>query len=255
MAKQISFLKFTGKLGDVVGYKFNNKYFVRKQADFSEIDRANSPNYKRARKINSEFSMTVKDSKLFRITFRDIIEKIDSHNFHGNLNGKFITMLIKDTVNEMGKRRAFHSDFEEIHHMEIGEKNKFSNAFIGDIDFNMDEDEGVYKISFKNVHFSKYLYTSKVTNSCRLMVSLAKIDFEKEDFSVDMAFSEFLPIKNQENSTFHHEDEFANFELELKLNPKVEGKLFAILGIEYSSLINGYRDFTYGHCGMIKSRF
>lgn len=256
MAKQISFIKFTGKIGDVVGYKFNNEYLIRKQPDFSGIDRANAPSYQHTRKLNAEFANTAKDSKLFRMAFIDVFDKIGCKNLHGKLNGKFLQMLKKDTVNEVGNRRAHHSDFSELHRMELAEKNaQFFNAFIGDIDFKMDEDTGIYKIRFGDVHFSKRLYTSKTTNSCRLMASVAKIDFMEEKYSVDFTYSEFLPLKKPSNSEIYKQNEHANFDLELKINPEVKGKLFAILGIEYSSVVNGFRQLTYGHSGMVLTNF
>lgn len=256
MAKQNSFLKFTGIVGDVVGYKFNNEYFIRKRPDFSEVDRANSPKYHHSRKINTEFGMTAKDSKLFRMAFIDVFDKIGCNNLHGKLNGKFIKSLKKDKVNEVGNRRAFHSDFSELHHLELGDKNaKFSNAFIGKYEFNMDAETGSCKIGFKDVHFSNSIYTSKTTNSCRLMASVAKIDFENEKYSVDFTYSEYLPLENKSNSEVYKENEHANFDLELNLNPEVKGKLLVILGLEYSSLRNGYRQLTYGHSGMVISKF
>lgn len=256
MAKQISFIKFRGKIGDVVGYKFNNEYLIRKQADFSELDRANSPSYKHTRKLNTEFANTSKDSKLFRMAFVDIFDNIGCNNIHGKLNGKFLQMLKKDTINEVGNRRAFNSDFSELHRMELAKKNaKFFNAFLGNIDFKKDEDTGDYKFSFGNIHFSDRLYTTKSTNSCRLMASVAKIDFMEEKYSADFTCSEYLSLKKQQNTKFYNQNDHTNIDLELKINPEVKGILFAILGIEYSRIVNGFRQLTYGNSGMVITNF
>ncbi len=256
MAKQISFMKYTGKLGDTVGYKYNGEYLIRKLPVFSAEARANSPRYSQARKLNTEFANTVKDSKLFRVTFIDILDKIGCKNLHGKLNGKFLQMLKKDTINEVGNRRAYNSDFSELNRLELAEKGcSFSNAFIGNIDYHFNEEIGSYYISFRDVHFSKSKNTTKNTNSCRLMASVAKIDFEEQTYSVDFAYSEYLALESKSSIRAMNENNQVNFDLEFNLNQEVKGKLFVILGIEYSYVRNGYRQVMYGHSGMVISRF
>lgn len=256
MAKQISFMKYTGRLGDTVGYKYNGEYLVRTRPKFSDEARANSPRYSQTRKLNTEFANTVKDSKFFRMAFIDILDKIGCKNLHGKLNGKFLQLLKRDHINEVGSRRAHYSDFFELHHLELAEEgSSFSNTFIGKIEYHFNEDNGSYKISFTDVHFSKSMATSKNTNSCRLMASVAKIDFKEEKYSVDVAYSEYLALNNKTVFRVINENDQANIDLELSLDPTVQGKLFLILGIEYSSLINGYRQLTYGNSGMLITRY
>lgn len=250
MAKYTSLFTLRGKVGDLVFYKLKGEKLVRSVPKIEKHVFKNSPNYERTRKLNAEFSYAAKDSKLFRKAFEDILMVIDDRSLHSKLNGTFMKLSKFDLKNELGERRAYNSNFECLNKQEIHARYKFSRVYTGKYSTEFNRETGICKIQFQGLNFNQTMDTSKVTNSCRLLASIAKIDFANGSYVNDFTLSEFIPLKKNHH-TIEANRQVSNIELTLNLDPQHQGTLFVIIGVEFSVLENGYRSKTYGHCAVL----
>src|SRR5688572_18963861 len=89
MARQEGIFNFRGKLGNVVGVKTKNGYFVRSLPDVPPEERASSPAYEPCRKSSGRFGENSTFGTYVRHTLADYLEFMAD----GGLNNRLLSMI------------------------------------------------------------------------------------------------------------------------------------------------------------------
>ncbi|RZK42854.1 MAG: hypothetical protein EOO90_05890 [Pedobacter sp.] len=106
MAKQESFIKLKGKVGDLSFFKTKNGYQARVKGGPSAERIKNDPAYQRTRENNAEFATVSSTAKIIRDVLRPMILQTSDSKMATRLNSRLFRMIKADAVNLRGERKV-----------------------------------------------------------------------------------------------------------------------------------------------------
>jgi hypothetical protein len=104
MARQSSFLKLEGTIGDVTFYKGANGSFARQKGGISKSRILNDPNFQRTRENLAEFARAAGASQLLKNAFREITLRSRDLRTHNRLYALAMKVIKSDIVSPRGER-------------------------------------------------------------------------------------------------------------------------------------------------------
>ena len=104
MARQSSFLKLEGTIGDVTFYKGANGSFARQKGGISKSRILNDPNFQRTRENLAEFAKAAAASQLLKNAFREITLRSKDLRTHNSLIALAMKVIKSDLVSPRGER-------------------------------------------------------------------------------------------------------------------------------------------------------
>jgi hypothetical protein len=104
MARQSSFIKLEGTIGDVTFYKGANGSFARQKGGVSKSRILNDPKFQRTRENLAEFARAASSSQLLKNAFREIILRSKDLRTHNRLYALAMRVIKSDLVNARGER-------------------------------------------------------------------------------------------------------------------------------------------------------
>lgn len=247
MARQDSNHPFVGRIGDLIYYKRNGKYFVRKAGSPSKEKIKTAPEFEKTRKLNREFGGCVKVGHDLRVALTTLLPDHSDNEITGRLVGLF-SKVIKKGKGECGMRMI-----EVVKNREIIK------------DFQFDKSLSFDKMFTEQLHFE----TSTTRNEVALTVNAfdPSVSFGKTSgithfrlFLAVVAFSDFKYDKRARSykpvNTSIHESFGVSFSSNISLKEKSKGisitallsvqkpipvsvGIIAIVGIEFCKEENG----------------
>jgi hypothetical protein len=104
MARQSSFLKLEGTIGDVTFYKGANGSFARQKGGVNKSRILNDPNFQRTRENLAEFAKAAAASQLLKNAFREITLRSRDLRTHNRLYALAMKVIKTDIVSVRGER-------------------------------------------------------------------------------------------------------------------------------------------------------
>ncbi|MCG2611609.1 hypothetical protein LZZ90_08830 [Flavobacterium sp. SM15] len=106
MAKQNGFLKIEGTLDNLIFYKRDGTYYVRKKGGISKERIHHEPNFIRTRENNSEFGSCGSSGKMLRQALGTLIIRAKDSQLHSRLLSVLLQIKNCDTLSVRGKRNV-----------------------------------------------------------------------------------------------------------------------------------------------------
>ena len=104
MAKQVGIFKFTGKLGNQVGYKLGDVYVTRTNGKLDLVMMRTAPQYEETRKNQSLFAMASKAGQLFRYALINLTKGYTAHDYASNVVSLMLKTLKADSSQPKGQQ-------------------------------------------------------------------------------------------------------------------------------------------------------
>lgn len=110
MARQTSFIKLEGTMGDVTFYKGQNGSFARQKGGIDKAKILNDPNFQRVRENLAEFARAAAVSNILKGAFREIILRSKDLRTHNRLYTLAVKVVKSDLVSKRGQREFMLGD-------------------------------------------------------------------------------------------------------------------------------------------------
>jgi hypothetical protein len=229
MAKQSSFIKLEGTIGDVTFYKGQNGYNARQKGGVSRSRILNDDAFQRTRENLAEFARAANAGKLLKDAFRELTLKARDLRTHNRLYSQSLKVLKTDMLSDRGERKVENGDISLFEGFQFSNNSVLESTVLARFEVTNDDTE--VSVTFAPFDPKKYLsYPIGATDFRFFMVGTA-VEFHSGNFLNNITSTD--PIKIVAGDLLEP--------LILAL-PKITEigahRLFA-LGIEYLQDVNG----------------
>jgi hypothetical protein len=110
MARQVSFIKLKGRVGDLSFYKSGGEYLARTKGGVDGERIRTDPRFERTRENGREFQRSVKAGKLLRDAFSEHIFLTADRGMSGRLTSALSKVLKSDPESIRGERNVMNGE-------------------------------------------------------------------------------------------------------------------------------------------------
>lgn len=178
MAKQDSFIKLNGKVGDLSFFKSKDGYQVRTKGGVSADRIKNDPGYQRTRENNAEFTEVSGASKKIRDVLRSMILLTHDPKMATRLTSRVFKMIKADTVSLRGERKVLTASFELLKDFNFNEAAPLNNTLFVSAVATIDRATGVVELNVPEITPDIHLAKPKGATHFRLTAGAALISMD-----------------------------------------------------------------------------
>jgi len=230
MARQKGILKLEGTIAEYTFYKTAKGYFAREKGGVSSARIANDPNFRRTRENCSEFGRAGKAGKLFRTVFRELSVHSSDSSISNRLTKLMLKVIQADATNVRGQRNVIDGEAELLKNFEFNNLSQLNTTLLAPYTVTMNRVTGIMEIAFNSFIPETMIKAPEGATHYKLQTAGAAIDFENEDYEIDIATSN-EQIINAVNT--------APITLTTNVTAATTRPLFMLLGIEFFQEVNG----------------
>lgn len=230
MAKQKGIIKLEGTIGDITFVKTKDGYLAKQKTTVNGTRIATEPAFQRTRENNSEFASAGKAVKIFRKTFRLLIQNSKDHRVTSRLTKEMMKVIKADATSTRGKRNVVDGEAELLEGFDFNSNASLSNTLYIPHTATIDRSSGVLSIAIDSFVAEKDIVAPAGTTHFKLVSAGSEIDFEKGAFTTDYKASAILPLNS---------DTVASQTLLHNVTPNSTHPLFILLGIQFFQQVNG----------------
>jgi hypothetical protein len=150
MAKLDADFSFTGRMGNLSAYrrKGSKQIILRNAGGPSKKKIKNDPVFERQRRHSKEFSGCATGTKCIRKAIFPLL-RLCSGDFTGILNKMNRSLLVLDTINELGKRNIYFSKSPKLFEgFQLNDTNNFDSIVRNPLSYKMNKDTLSAEINF-----------------------------------------------------------------------------------------------------------
>lgn len=231
MAKQSSYIKLEGTIGDLSFYKNRDgNYLARRKGGVSKERLMNDPKFERTRENMKEFARAASAAKFLKNAFREIEIKSNGGKLHNRLYSLVMKVLKTDPVSERGERQFELGDLSILVGFEFSEVAVMERIFKKQL-FAVDTGDLV-SVTIPEMIPAKYLIYPKGSSHYRFSLIRAAVNFAQGTYQTEIATMEPLLIRK-----------ISDPQTILSLpRPAVEGEhYFFAVTLEFLTQVNGNR--------------
>lgn len=185
MAQQEGIIKFSGKLDDLVAYKLNGKWVIRKNGKVSKERYKKDKSFDLMRRTNKEFGGASTYAKEIRKPWRKYIMKCKDNTLHYRMNS-FILELIKAGSGQFGKRTInWDNIYEMMPSFIINKANPLSHYINNSGELNVNN--GTLSWTLTNIDISKAPPGSTHFQLLTLIDELPELSFSNSSDAYQMS--------------------------------------------------------------------
>ncbi|MGF1923756.1 MAG: hypothetical protein ACQUHE_06225 [Bacteroidia bacterium] len=196
MAKQESFIKLQGKVGDLSFFKTKNGYQARVKGGVSADRIKSDPAYQRTRENNAEFAAVSNAAKNIRDVLRPMILLMSDPKMTTRLSSRLFRMIKTDTEGIRGERRVNADSFRLLKDFNFNESAPLSNTLFANTVTTIDRASGSVELNIPEITPAVHLGKPKAATHFRLTAgaALVSLDQEMEASSLQLAQSGYEPV-------------------------------------------------------------
>jgi hypothetical protein len=193
MAKQESFIKLQGKVGDLSFFKTKKGYQARVKGGVSPDRIKSDPAYQRTRENNAEFTTVSSAAKNIRDVLRPLILSTSDPKMAARLSSRLFRMIKADTESMRGERQITANSFGLLRDFNFNESAPLSNALFIKVIPSIDRVTGVVALNVPEVIPQVHLGKPQAATHFRFTAgaALISLDQEMEDSSLQLALSDY----------------------------------------------------------------
>ncbi|PWE00628.1 hypothetical protein [Marinilabilia rubra] len=196
MARQESFLKLKGRVGDLTFYKSGGEYLARTKGGVDGDRIKNDPRFARTRENGQEFLRAVKSGKLLRDAFREQLYLAADRGMSGRLTSRFSKVVKSDSTSSRGERTVSAGDVSLLDGFEFNGNSNLENLFFGEYGVNFAE--GVAEVTIEA--FDPSLNIQKPDGATHAQFVMIAGSFDFDELNSAVANAESASIDLSENS-------------------------------------------------------
>lgn len=230
MAKQDSFIKLNGKVGDLSFFKSKDGYQVRTKGGVSADRIKNDPGFQRTRENNAEFAEVSGASKKIRDVLRSMILLTHDPKMSTRLTSRVFKMIKADTVSLRGERKVLIASFQLLKDFNFNEAAPLNNTLFVTTEVSIDRVTGLVELNVPEIMPDVHLAKPKGATHFRLTAGAALINMDDsiEQSVMLMASSPYQPITSA----------LAAQMLSNTLPANAQGAIMLVFGISFYQEVN-----------------
>lgn len=230
MAKQTSFVKLEGTMGDVTFVKTKDGYLAKQKTSMNGDRIANGDTFERTRENNAEFGRAANAVKLLRIAIKSILKGARDSSVTARLVKEMVKVVKADATSDRGLRNVTDGEIELLEGFEFN-----SNAHLGTIisaayTMSVDRVTGKLEINVPTLIPNADIIIPEGTTHFAIVSSGVEIDFENGVYTAASSDSGILPWDGNDAGP-------------VKLTNQVTANsthpLMLLLGIQFYQQVNG----------------
>ncbi|MBS9525707.1 hypothetical protein KI659_16935 [Litoribacter alkaliphilus] len=227
MARQSSFIKLEGTIGDVTFYKSKTGYKARQKGGVSRDRIMNDAQFERTRENIAEFTQAARAGKILKDAFREITLRARDIRTHNRIYSQALKVLKTDSFSNRGERKVENGDIS------LFEGFQFSNNSMMEATvycpYSIDNGDTSVDIQFGSFVPRKYLAFPSGSTHFKFFVVGVGVDFEQGESRTEMQITDAFPLDN---------DELPAFNVEVSKVVDMGNHQFYALGIEFLQEVN-----------------
>ncbi|GAB3654942.1 hypothetical protein GCM10028791_25900 [Echinicola sediminis] len=228
MARQSSFIKLEGTIGDVTFYKGKNGYKARQKGGVSKERILKDEKFRRTRENLAEFARAATAAKLLKRAFQEIVARARDTRTHNRLYRQTLKVLKSDLVSDRGERKVEEGDISLFTGFQFSSAAVFESLVFAD---HTTQDNGTQlTVTMQPFVPTRYLAKPEGATHFRMFLVAASANFLEQTKASKVASSTEYEIGEQE---------VADLELTVDKNQLTGGDHFYALGIEFFQQTNG----------------
>nr|WP_287938400.1 hypothetical protein [Algoriphagus sp.] len=196
MARQSSFLKLEGTIGDVTFYKGRTGFKARQKGGVSKNKILNDPRFRRTRENLQEFSRAANAAKFLKDAFRVIALKSSDGSLHNRLYSMATKVIYSDVQSNRGERKFELGNMQLMKGFQFSKQSTIENTIFKQPAIVDGPDQ--VTVSFPAMVPATFLRTLVNTTHYRISLIRASINFVEATYSADAVTSGELPISVEE---------------------------------------------------------
>jgi hypothetical protein len=228
MAKQTSFIKLEGTIGDVTFYKGRNGYHARQKGGVSKDRIMTEEKFRRTRENLAEFANAAQASKLLKDVFADITGKVRDARIHNRIYSKALKILRTDPVSNRGERVFQKGDINLLENFQFNFNSLLESTLYAK--YQAQSAGGQIQVQFQPFVTDRHVVQPTGATHCRIFLVAAGIDFESGTHDSLMTASSELELSP---------DPVSGLDLSIPNTAQLGTHRFYALGIEFMQLVNG----------------
>lgn len=192
MARQESIHPFVGRIGDLIYYKRNGKYFVRKAGSPSKEKIKNAPEFEKTRKLNCEFGGCANAGHDLRMALASLLPNHSDKDITARLNGLF-SKVIKKGKGEVGSRMIeIKKNRELLKDFQFNKAVSFDRVFYEPLKFVLHKEKKQIEVFVENIHGSSSFCKMSGASHFRLILTVLAFS----DLHYNKKAERYKPISN-----------------------------------------------------------
>ncbi|CAM3438659.1 hypothetical protein [Sphingobacterium prati] len=232
MARQVSLVKFEGKIGDLSFYKDKRGYQARMKGGPTKDQINSDPRFQRTKENGQEFGRAANASKKLREQLRELLSQGSDAAFANRLTGRLNRIVRADEVNGRGDRQVLSSNLGPLVGLECNLKAQLKDVFF--LKFRPAYDRATGDGSFTIPEMIAKNVIKGLNGATHVQVQLVATEFDAQNpeaDEVDIARSSYLDIGKSDVS--------APEVLSIQLVPQPGAAVLIMMGISYFQFVNG----------------
>lgn len=230
MAKLTGLLLLEGTLGGMSFYKTKHGYFVRQKGGVSKQKIKSSPAFARTRENIAEFSHAGQAIRLFRQVFKSALSLASDSRVTGRLMAAMMKVVQSDVIHRHGQRSVMDGDPQVLEGFDFNVAAPLNDTLLAPIRASIARQKGRMVVDIPALKPPLLIKAPQEATHYRFFATGAAIDFDSNTYDTSTAQSEYLPANVEQTNPV---------QLVMEVQPRSEGLLFVLLGIEFVEIING----------------
>jgi hypothetical protein len=229
MAKQNSYLKIKGRLGDLSFYKMQGEHLVREKSGVDGKRIATDPAYARTRENNAEFARAATAGKLLRTALRSVLLRVADNRVTARMSKEMLRVVKADKVSTRGARNVIDGEAELLEGFNFNSHCPLNTVLYAPYTAAIDRVAGTLQIDVPPFIPENAIASPTGATHFSLICSGAEVDFEGNQFNGDTLLAANLPIDHLTT---------AAISLTVNVTPASTKPLFLAFGIVFFQEVN-----------------
>lgn len=229
MGRQDSVVQLTGGVGNLSFYKTQDGYLARKKTTVTAGRIQSDPAFERTRENMAEFTRAGQATKLFRTTFRSLLQSAADNRVTSRLTRTMMKVIQADAVNLRGQRNVIDGEAMLLEGFEFNKNGILAKTFIAPFSTSIDRATGTMIVDIPAFTPASMISAPEGATHFRLKAGGAAIDFQANANSVASSESADLPLSKEAQGPI---------QLTQTVTPGAN-PLFLVFGVEFLQLVNG----------------
>lgn len=196
MARQSSFLKLEGTIGDVTFYKGRTGFKARQKGGVSKNKILKDPRFKRTRENLQEFSRAANAAKFLKDAFRVIALKSSDGSLHNRLYSIATKVIYSDIQSNRGERKFELGNMQLLRGFQFSNQSTIENTLFKQP--KIEDEANLVTVTIPAMVPATFLRTLEKTTHYRISLIRASINFVEATYSEETANSGEIPISINE---------------------------------------------------------
>jgi predicted transcriptional regulator with HTH domain len=228
MARQVSFIKLKGRVGDLSFYKSGGEYLARTKGGVDGDRIKTDPRFERTRENGREFLRSVKAGKLLRDAFSEHIFLTADRGMSGRLTSALSKVIKSDPESVRGERTVMNGELGILAGFEFNNGSNLDGIFLGR--YTTQVAEGIANAELEAFSPSTSVRKPESATHAQLVMVAGNFNFNELTSSVASVQSDTFDLSETE-----HEGISLNVEV-----PAIEGGSgLVMLGLAFWQEVNG----------------